>query len=209
MGDGRPFAVARTMTASRPRYAMTVKQLVTAEQFWEMPDIPGRQLELVEGEIVEMPTPGVIHNLIVSLLHHLLYTFAAERDLGLVFGDNTSYLLSQAPDTMRIPDVSLVLWEHVPEDGVPERFWSIPPDLAIEVVSPSDRASDVHDKVYEYLASGTQLVWVLWPTTRSVTVFGKGSANGEFGVDAELDGGDVLPGFRVRVTDLFNVRTKR
>jgi Uma2 family endonuclease len=110
---------------------------------------------------------------------------------------------------MRIPDVSLVLWEHIPEGGVPERFWSIPPDLAIEVVSPSDRASDVHDKALQYLASGTQRVWVLSPSSRLVTVYGAGGTKDEYGADDELDGGDVLPGFRARVADLFAVRTKR
>src|SRR4051794_10847590 len=145
---------------------MAVTQLVTAEQFWDMPDIPGKQLELVRGEVIEMPTSGVMHNLIVGLVYRLIYAFASERDLGLVFGDNTGYRLSQAPDTMRIPDVSLVRWEHIPEGGVPERFWSIPPDLAIEVISPSDRASDIHDKALQYLGSGTQLVWVLGPRSR-------------------------------------------
>jgi Uma2 family endonuclease len=188
---------------------MAVTQLITAEQFVDLPDVPGKQLELVQGEVIEMPPPSLMHNLIAGLVYRLLAAFASEHDRGLVFGDNAGYLLSQAPDTMRIPDVSLVLWEHVPESGMPERFWSIPPDLAVEIVSPSDRASDVHDKVYQYLASGTQLVWVLWPTTRSVSVFSRGRAVGELGVGEELDGGDVLPSFRVPVADLFDIRTKR
>ena len=188
---------------------MAVTQLITAEKFIDLPDIPGKRLELVQGEVIEMPPPSLIHNLIAGRIYQLLAVFAFERNLGLVFGDDAGYLLSQGPDTMRVPDVSVVLWEHVPESGMPERFWSIPPDLAVEIVSQSDRASDVHDKVYQYLASGTQRVWVLWPTTRSVSVFGRGGALGELGAEEELDGGDVLPGFRVRVGDLFNVRTKR
>jgi Uma2 family endonuclease len=188
---------------------MAVTQLITAEQFIDLPDIPGKQLELVQGEVIEMPPPSLMHNLIAGLIYQLLATFASEQDIGLVFGDNTGYLLSQAPDTMRIPDISLVLWEHVPESGMPERFWSTPPDLAVEVVSPHDRASDVHDKVHQYLASGTLLVWVLWPTTQSVSIFGQNGMRDELDPRGELDGGDVLPGFRVRVADLFNIRTKR
>ncbi len=188
---------------------MAVMQLVTAEQFVDLPDIPGKRLELVQGEVIEMPPPGLVHNLITGLVYRLLEAFASERNLGLVFLDNAGYLLSRGPDTMRVPDVSVVLWEHVPETGMPERFWSIPPDLAVEIVSPSDRASDVHDKVYQYLASGTQLVWVLWPTTQSVSVFGKDGMLSELGPEHELDGGDVLPEFHVRVADLFNIRTKR
>jgi len=85
---------------------MAITQLITAEQFADLPDIPGKQLELVHGEVIEMPPPGLMHNLIAGLIYQMLATFASEQDIALVFGDNAVYLLSQAPDTMRIPDVS-------------------------------------------------------------------------------------------------------
>lgn len=182
---------------------------ITVEQFQEMPNISGMQTELVRGEVVEMPPPFVPHNMIVFSLSRLLDTFVSEQDLGLIHGDNTGYLLSRYPDTVRVPDVSFVSWERMPEEGVPDRYWSLAPDIAVEVVSSTDRADNVHDKVNEYLAAGTRLVWVLWPTSRTMSVYEIGGVARELGPDDVLDGGDVLPGFAVRVTELFNVRRKR
>jgi Uma2 family endonuclease len=187
---------------------MAVTQLVTAEQFWDMPDIPGKQRELVRGEVIEMPTPGAIHNVIANLLQYLLRVFATERRLGLVFGDNMGYLLNRGPDTVRVPDVSFIAWEHVPDSGIPEGAWLMPPDLAVEVVSPTDQPADVQNKARDYIESGVRLVWVVWPKRQAVSVYTREAATYELGPDAELDGGDVLPGFHVRVGDLFEIPMK-
>ncbi len=146
--------------------------------------------------------------MIANLLFHLLYTFASERRLGIVFGDNMGYVLSRGPDTVRIPDVSFVAWDRVPEAGIPEGSWQIPPNLAVEVVSPSDQTADVNDKAREYVASGVSLVWVLWPKRRVVSVYTRDQMALELGLDDELDGGDTLPGFSVRVSTLFDIPTK-
>lgn len=188
---------------------MSVKQLLTAEDVWEMPEVPGKQFELVDGELVEVPGVGALHGLIAALIYKLLDTFVLGRDLGLVFGDNTSYILRRGPDRVRIPDVSFISWDRVPEGGVPEGYWPVAPDLAVEIVSPGDRADDVHDKVREYLEAGTRLVWILWPKHRAVTVREPGGVIRELGPDDELDGGDVLPGFRAHVGELFAVRRRR
>ena len=189
---------------------MSVKQLVTAEDLRAMPEKPGVNYELVDGELVEVPGANPLHGLIMALVLRLIDAYVRERDLGLAFGDNTGYVLRRAPDQVRIPDVSFVSWAHVPEEGVPEEgFWPFAPDLAVEIVSPGDRANDVHDKVREYLAAGTALVWVLWPRPRSVTVHTPDGLMRELGPEAELDGGDVLPGIRVRVNELFEVRRRR
>lgn len=181
------------------------QRLMTAEELWEMPDAPGKQRELVRGELIEVPTPGAIHNLIVALLYRLIYASAAERRLGLVFGDNMGYVLSRGPDTVRIPDVSFVAWDRVPEAGIPEGAWHLPPDLAVEVVSPSDHAEDVYDKAREYVEAGVRVVWVLWPKRRAVSVHTSEKRTAELGPEDALDGGDVLPGFGVRVGDLFEL----
>lgn len=187
---------------------MITKQAVTAEQFWEMPEIPGKRFELVDGELVEMSTAGPLHNLIVAVLNNMLYTFVARRNLGLVYGDNTSYLLRRNPDRIRIPDISFIAWAQIPVDNLPEAFWSIAPDLAVEVVSPTDRVEDVQRKVADYLESGVRLVWVLWPDDRLVRVHTRGTPSRELSADDELDGGEVLPGFRVRVGELFTIPTR-
>ncbi len=188
---------------------MEVKQLVTAEELWALPERPGVRYELVEGELIEVPGAGLLHNLIVGLFYRLLDDFARGRDLGLVFTDGTAYVLRRNPDVVRIPDVSFVSWGRLPATGVPEGFGPFAPDLAVEVVSPNDRAEDVHDKAREYLAAGTRLVWVLWTKRQSVTAHTPDGVAREFGPDDELDGGEVLPGFRARVAELFAVRRRR
>ena len=102
------------------------QRLMTAEELWDMPDIPGKQHELVRGELIEVPTPGAIHNVIADIIHHLLRVFVTERRLGIVFGDNMGYVLHRGPDTVRIPDVSFVAWEHVPETGTSPMAWLDP-----------------------------------------------------------------------------------
>ena len=184
---------------------MSVKQLLTAEQLWALPEAPGKRHELVKGELVEVPGAGALHGLIAGLIYRLLAAFVDERGSGYAFGDGVGYILGRHPDLVRIPDASYVAREHVPEGDIPEGFWSIAPDLAVEVVSPHDRAEDVHGKVGEYLAAGTRLVWVLWPRSRAVTVHAAGGETRELGAADELDGGDVLPGFRVGVASLFAV----
>ena len=188
---------------------MGAKQLVTVEELWALPEKPGVRYELVAGELVEAPAAGALNGLIAALVYELLRAFVRERDLGLAFTDGVGYILDRDPDLLRIPDVSFIAWARVPEEGVPEGFWPGTPDLAVEVVSPHDRADDVHDKVREYLESGTGLVWVLWPKRRSVTAHTPDGVTREFNPDDELLGGDVLPGFRVRVAELFAVQSQR
>lgn len=188
---------------------MSVRQLMTAEELWELPEKPGVRHELVDGELVEMPGAGALHNLIAALVYGLLRDFVRARDLGLVFTDGVGYIVGRGPDRVRIPDASFVSWERVPEGGVPEGFWPLAPDLAVEVVSPNDRADDVHGTVREYLDAGARLVWVLWPRRRSVSAHTPDGMGHELGPAALLDGGDVLPGFRAGVAELFDVRRNR
>lgn len=185
---------------------MSVEQkLLTAEDLWEMPEVPGKRFELVDGELVEMPGAGMLHNLIAMFIYELLRNHDPDRTLGLVFGDGLGYILRREPDRLRIPDVSFISRDRMPEGGILEGFSPVAPDLAVEVVSPHDSASDLHDKVQDYLEAGTQLVWVVWPRRRSVTVHSAGGSSREIGPDGELDGGDLLPGFRAMVAALFEV----
>lgn len=188
---------------------MSVKQLVTAEELRDMPDGPGKRFELVDGEVVEMPGAGALHTLIVFALARLLEDFVRQHDLGLVMPDGLAYILRRDPDHLRIPDVSFVAWDRVPEEGILEGYWEGPPTLAVEIVSPNDRADDIHSRVQDYLEAGSAQVWVLWPRRSSISIYRPGADTRELGPDAQLDGGEVLPGFTVRVSDLFNVRRQR
>lgn len=188
---------------------MTARQKVTAEQLWEMPEVPGKRFELVDGKVVEVPGAGVQHNLIANQVSELIRPIVREGDPGLVLTDGTGHIIRRDLDRVLIPEVAFTSWDRLPEAWEPERYSPVPPDLAVEIVSPNDRADDVHDKVREYLDAGTRMVLVLWPGSRSATVYAQGADPREPGPDDELEGGDVLPGFRVRVSDLFEVQTSR
>jgi Uma2 family endonuclease len=183
---------------------MTTTQLMTAEDLYAMPEVPGKNFELVDGELVEMAGASLLHAYIVGTVFDAIGGFAREHCLGLAFADNTAYVLGRSPDVVRIPDASFVTWAHLPAGGLPERFAEFPPDLAVEVVSPGDTAGDVHQKVREYLDAGTRIVWVLWPEFKSLT-WHAGRGSQELGADDVLDGGDVLPGFRIKVASFFEL----
>jgi Uma2 family endonuclease len=182
---------------------MVIKQLVTAEELWAMPDVPGVRYELVRGELIAEPGTGGEHGLIARRVLRLLDDAAQADDLGEAFGDGVSFVLRRYPDLLRIPDASFVSWERLPDRRVPRGFLYLTPDLAVEIVSPNDREGDVLAKAHEYLEAGSRLVWVLWPDRRAVTVHEPDHPARELGPDDFLDGGDVLPSLSVRVADLF------
>lgn len=185
---------------------MSVKQkLVTAEELWEMPEAPGKRFELVDGEVIEVSPAGDLHMAIVEIVYKRLDRFVEQHNLGLVRFDGLGYVIKRGPDQVRVPDVSFVAWEGVPEGEPSEWFWEGPPTLAVEVVSQDDLALDFRDRVYDYLEAGTQQVWVLWPRRRRISVFSPNADTRELGPDAVLDGGSLLPGFSVRVGELFEV----
>jgi Uma2 family endonuclease len=183
--------------------AIQVGELLTAEEFAALPDMPGIQLELVRGRVIEVAGTGAWHGFIVGLVFEAINAFARKHRLGAAFADNVSYIVGRGPDVVRIPDASLVSRDRIAKHGIPEAFWPFAPDLAVEVVSPGDDAQDVYGKVHEYLDGGTRLVWVLWPAYRAATVYEQGGVVRELGADDVLDGGEVLPGFSHRLGDFF------
>lgn len=182
---------------------MIVKQLLTAEQLGAMPEVSGKRFELVRGEIIEIPGAGGLHGHLVTVFLFVLHPFVVAHKLGKVFADGVGYIIARQPDIVRIPDVSFVSWTRLPKGAIPEGFIACAPDLAIEIVSPGDRAEEVYAKVHEYLDAGTRLVWVVWPRHHSITVYTPDHMARELREGDELDGNDVLPGFRALVAELF------
>jgi Uma2 family endonuclease len=174
---------------------------MTSEQLLELPD-DGWRYELRRGELIRMSPTGAVHGDVTGELSARMRLYAREHRLGRVFGAETGFRLSAAPDTVRAPDVAFVHTERL-AGGVPEGYFEGAPDIAVEVVSPSDRAADVREKVAEYLAAGSQLVWVVYPRLRGVSVFRADGSTGELTASDVLVGEDVLPGFRCPVNDLF------
>jgi Uma2 family endonuclease len=177
-------------------------QHFTAKEFYLLPD-DGNRYELVRGALVCMAATGGQHGIIASRLDHRLRSFVEAHDLGEVCAAETGFRLAQNPDTVRAPDVSFITRDRVAAQGVPEGYWPFAPDLAAEVISPSDRFDDVLTKVQEYLRAGTRLVWVFHPRTKTVTVYRANSEVQLLQGHAELSGEDVVPGFHCRVTELF------
>jgi Uma2 family endonuclease len=178
----------------------TTARLLTAADLAALPD-DGDQLELLRGEIVRMPPTKPRHGRITSRAVRLLGNHVEEDDLGLVF-DNCGFLLARAPDVVLAPDVAFVRSGRLRDEDLDD-YPALAPDLVIEVVSPSDTARDVQDKVLTYLAAGVRLVWVVEPRGRTVTVWAPDRTARIVGEDEILDGGDALPGLRIAVADLF------
>jgi len=180
----------------------TTEHLTTAGQLLEAPGL-GR-CELVRGEIVMMSPAGSRHGSVVARLTGRLVGFVDEHPLGTVFGAETGFQICCNPDTVRAPDVGFVRAERV-EGELPGGFFPGAPDLAVEVLSPGDRASEVLAKVQDWLGAGCAGVWVVDPHTRSISVY---HADGSVAILRErdvLDGGDLLPGFLLPVAEVFAV----
>jgi Uma2 family endonuclease len=177
--------------------------LVTADQLLHWPD-PDARLELVAGVVHHMTPAGAGHGMIGVRLVVLLDGHVRPRRLGAVFGPDTGFWLRRDPDTVRAPDVAFVAAGRLPPDGVSMRgFLELAPDLAVEIRSPGDRTRGSRAKIAEYLAAGVRQVWVVDPPARAVTAHGPGGASPTAREGEELDGGDVVPGFRCAVAALF------
>lgn len=171
---------------------------VSADELQQMGS--DRRLELVCGELTEMTPVGGPHSELTALLCSWLVPFVRKNKLGAV-GTERGFILSRDPDTVRAPDVHFISRQRIA--GREEGFFLGAPDLAVEVVSPSDRASDVQARIRDYLAAGTRLVWLVDPQNETVTVYHPaGDARIRSG-EQPVEGEDVLPGFSFRPTDVF------
>ncbi len=175
--------------------------ITTAEQLLAL-DEPGFCHELVRGELRRMSGAGWWHGAVAAEIGALLHGHVRTNRLGMVFGAETGFWLERDPDTVRCPDAAFVTAARVP--AAPSRgYFDGPPDLSVEVTSPGDSYADVHEKALFWLASGARLVWIVEPIARSVTVYRPGGALLVLRGEETLTGGDVLPGFAVRVAALF------
>jgi Uma2 family endonuclease len=177
------------------------KRLITAEEFAEFHE-EGYRHELVEGRIVRMSLPGFRHGRVVVRIASLLDDHVRKLRLGQVVAES-GYTLARNPDTVRGPDVSFVRRERIASTGAPDSFWEGAPDLAVEVISPSNRAGNLRRKIDEYFGRGTQIVVVVDPLNESVTVHRRLAPPIISSGEDELDVSDVIDGFRCQVRELF------
>jgi Uma2 family endonuclease len=179
----------------------TQLRTMTADELLAMPD-DGVRRELVAGELREMTPPGERHGDAAQNINRSLDAHVFARRLGKVRPE-IGYLLKSEPDTVRAPGVSFVQGDRLPAGGPMPGYFRGAPDLAVEVVSPHDRSSEVRAKVREYLAAGTAMVVVVDPEDRTVSVYRPGRDPLDLTEADVIDGEDVLPGWRMPVRDIF------
>ncbi len=184
---------------------MATRARMTAEDFWASLDEDDRKLELVDGQIVEMPLPGALHGLITGRIHYRVADHVARHGGGEVLVGDTGFILRLPgdPDRVRGPDVSFISGGRLPEGGLSVRFFEGAPDLAVDVLSPSDRSADVQQKVRDFLDAGSRLVWVVAPQARTVTVYRADGSARFLREQDTLEGEDILPGLAILLKEIF------
>ncbi|WP_165230414.1 Uma2 family endonuclease [Aquisphaera insulae] len=173
----------------------------TPEDLLRLPD--GKRYELVDGKLVKRAM-GSESSLIEGTLYFLLRAYCQAGGLGLVWpGTNGFQCFPHVPGRVRVPDVSFVRKGRLPGDLAPSGFVRIPPDLAVEVVSPRDRASELEDKLVDYRKVAIPLIWVIYPNSRTAIVYRIDGTATFLGEDDELSGEDVIPGFRCKLREIL------
>jgi Uma2 family endonuclease len=166
---------------------------MTADELLKL-NLPDKRTELVRGKLVVREPAGFRHGAVANRLARVLSNYVEEHALGLVVAAETGFILPGAPQTVRAPDVGFVSRRRIP-DPLPTGYLETAPDLAVEVLSPEDRPSEVAEKVADWVKAGTTLVWVVDPARRLVRVHRADGSETELRDDEVLTGESVAPGF--------------
>jgi Uma2 family endonuclease len=184
---------------------MVSKTLLTVDDLLRVsqPDLPH---ELRRG-VLRLVTPAIsAHGAVSARLLAALAQHVYTRELGALFTAEAGFILERDPDTLLCPDVAFVSRERLPAGGLEPRFLELAPDLAVEVLTPSSRMSEVRTKIADYLSFGVRAVWVVDPATRTVRVHSRARRRTSavpLTEDDILNGGEAVPGFKCRIADLF------
>lgn len=181
--------------------AMVATRPITVDEFEAM-SLDGRW-ELIDGELVEMSPSADEPSSIGATITGMLWSFARPRRLGRIYNAEGGFVLFPERATVRAPDVAFVRAERMPRGEARKHFPRLAPDLVVEVLSPSDPISELLVKVQMYQESGVQLVWVVDPDLETITIIAPNQPITILSITDHLDGGDVLPGFTVPVSEIF------
>ena len=181
--------------------AVLLDKEYTPEDLLAMSD--GPRYELFKGRLVEK-SMGAKASLIAVAVTYLLGPFARGKRLGLVFGSDCGYqCFATDPKRVVFPDASFIRRGRLPNDEAPDGHVHIPPDMALEVVSPSNLAEQLMQKILDYLQAGVRLIWVVFPRSRTLLVFRSNNSVSRLKPEDELSGEEIIPGFASRVAELF------
>ncbi|NJO05332.1 MAG: Uma2 family endonuclease [Chloroflexaceae bacterium] len=181
--------------------SIAADHLITADELLQMPD-DGIRRELVRGEVIETMPPNYEHGLIALRLGSLLLAWIAQGAGGEA-GVETGFRLARNPDTVRGPDVFYIRPERGPQHRAAPGFPDLAPDLAVEIVSPTETAEEVQAKVTDYLTAGARLVWVIYPRQQQVVAHTPDGVGRTFRTTDTLAQPALLPGFACPVAALF------
>ena len=181
----------------------TVKpKLLTADDLLRLHG-KGVRGELIQGVLHETMSVGLRHGKIAAALIAFLWLHVRPAGLGHVFGSDAGVLLETDPDTVREPDIAYVSAERLPLDADIDGYCPVPPDLVVEIKSPSDSEREVDDKATMWLDFGVRMALVINPETRTIRVRQPNLPTAILTMDDTLDGGEVLPGFSCPVREIL------
>ena len=180
---------------------MVATHAVTVAELETMP-LPGRW-ELIDGELRELAPAADESSSIGATILVLVGSFVLSHQLGRLYGADGGFVLFPDRDTVLAPDVAFVRAERAPQGEARKHFPRLAPDLVVEVLSPSDRASDVLAKLEMYQAAGVPLIWLVDPEKQTVTVIAADHPTRVLRAGDTLDGGEVLPELGVPIADIF------
>ena len=171
----------------------------TADEFFRSPI--SKNHELIEGEIVETMSTGFVHGIVAQRIGRYIGNFADENNLGEVTAAETGFILNEK--TYRGADSAFISNENLKKYGYPQGFFPVAPDIAIEVVSPTNTSEEMMTKVNLYLQGGSRLVWIIYPQTKVITVYRQSNVVSLLRENDTLEGEDVLPDFQLPLAKLF------
>jgi Uma2 family endonuclease len=176
------------------------RKLVTADDVWNMGE--DAHVEVVRGELREVAAAGGRHGRVGGRFAGFLSTYGRETGSGDVYTSETGFIIERTPTILLVPDLVFIKHEHLPDGDAPVGYFTTPPDVVLEVRSPSQRLGELIEKIGLYLKFGVPLVWGADFETRTIMAFYQDHVR-VFHSGGVLDGGDVLPGFSAPVDALF------
>ncbi len=179
----------------------TLDTLLTLDDYFDLPDRPGVDFEMLDGEVVEMATPSFAHNEIMIRCGSFLSALCKNRFPNLRVSGHTSFALSER--TVQAPDVVLLDQQSLETAESYRGALRCAPDLAIEIISPHETSAHVDDKVGNYLEAGTKTVWVLWPRRRHALAYHRDGSIQHVMAGQFLEAPEVLPGARIPLDEIL------
>lgn len=187
---------------------MAIQEQLTVDAFSKLTHLPenkDKRLELIYGEVIEMSPSTLENSIIAGKISRLLGNYVAEKGLGAVTVPDGGFQINE--DTVVVPDVAFITMSRLPENR--KQFSPVTPDLAVEVISPSESHPSIRRKTRLYLEAGVQIVWNVFPDEKTVDVVTLGdddtASTRTLRAEQSIDGGAAIPGFSVKVEAFFSL----